>query len=73
MVNVLIPCCEVFLIFWNSPALKALCRSVELDKVDGQSPRTIAFGYRVDLTPLIGRGFLDNVEIQQLVDLRADG
>ena len=31
------------------------------------------FRYRVDLSPLTGRGFLDDAEIQQLVDLRADG
>ena len=58
---------------WNRPALKALCRSVELDKVDGKSPRTIAIRYRVDLNPLTGCRFLDDAELQQLVDLRADG
>ena len=34
---------------------------------------TVALGYRVSLTPLTGLRFLDDAELQQFVDLRADG
>ena len=54
---------------WNRPALKALCRSIELDKIEGQSPLTVAFRYGVSLAPLTGLRFLDDAELQQFVDL----
>ena len=58
---------------WNRPALKALCRSIDLDKIEGQSPLTVAFRYGVSLAPLAGLRFLDDADLQQFVDLRADG
>ena len=38
---------------WNMPAFDTLCRSIELDKVDGQSPLTVALRYRLGLTPKV--------------------
>ena len=58
---------------WNRPAFKALRRSIELDKIEGQSPLTVAFRYEVSLAPLACLRFRDDAELQQFVDLHADG
>ena len=39
-----------------------LRRSIELDKIEGQSPLTVALGYGVSLAPLAGLRFLDDAE-----------
>jgi hypothetical protein len=58
---------------WNGQAFKAPSRSIELDKIEGQSSLTVSFRYEVSLAPLAGLRFLDDAELQQFVDLRADG
>jgi hypothetical protein len=46
---------------------------LEWVKIEGQSPLTVAIRYGVSLAPLVGLRFLDEAELQQFVDLRADG
>ena len=61
------PCCEV-------EETKALLFRVCLEWASFQGPSlTVSFRYEVSLAPLAGLRFLDDAELQQFVDLRADG
>ena len=45
----------------NGPAFKPTCRSVELNKVKGESPFPRGgLGYKMDLAPMSGARFLDD-------------
>ncbi len=44
-----------------------------VNKIEGQSHLTVAFRYGVSLAPLTGLRFHDDAELEQFVDLRADG